>query len=304
MMKEGIYNISNRQYHQSEGISNSGIGRILVSPAAFKHKQSDWKSDALRTGSPFHTLLLEPSNFDNEYIVVDEIPSKAAYHAITNKDDFVVCELEYRRGNDWKAFKEDNEGKLIFLSKEIELAKSFIKESDEKLVISTSDLEKAKRLVETTKSNKKAMLIIDNPNTIFEQSIYWVDEQTQELCKIRPDIILDDKMYDLKSTRDAGVSSFTKSIKQYSYYRQAAFYLRGAKELGLEINSFGFIATDDLEPATSTVFHRLGDSAIERGIEEFERGLLSYSACKFDGNWHGKPEEYDEISPYFFKETA
>ena len=67
-MKTGIYpNISNEDYHASEGISKSGLDMINKSPASYIWQKSaptdDSKTGPLDFGTAFHCLLLEPDEF-------------------------------------------------------------------------------------------------------------------------------------------------------------------------------------------------------------------------------------------------
>ena len=75
LMTPGIYdNMSNADYHASEGISSTGIKQVLRSPAHYKYSSFE-TSEAMKFGTVAHKLALEPDDFENEFILVPpEIP--------------------------------------------------------------------------------------------------------------------------------------------------------------------------------------------------------------------------------------
>lgn len=65
-----VIGMPNEAYHAYEGISNSGLGDILRSPAHYAYR-TPWKSSrAMEIGTAFHTALLEPKRYAKEYITV------------------------------------------------------------------------------------------------------------------------------------------------------------------------------------------------------------------------------------------
>ena len=71
-MKVGIYpNISNEEYHASEGISASGLKLISRSPAHYKYSVRE-ETLAMRRGSATHCKVFEPDQFENRYAVAPE----------------------------------------------------------------------------------------------------------------------------------------------------------------------------------------------------------------------------------------
>ncbi len=65
-----VTGMPNADYHQYEGISNSGLNLVARSPAHYFHS-APWKSTrAMEIGTAFHTALLEPDRYGSEYQVV------------------------------------------------------------------------------------------------------------------------------------------------------------------------------------------------------------------------------------------
>ena len=71
-MKPGIYTsdqLSNGAYHSGPGISCTGLKKIAVSPAHYKH--GEFKQTAsMFTGSATHAAILEPDLFAKKYVTL------------------------------------------------------------------------------------------------------------------------------------------------------------------------------------------------------------------------------------------
>lgn len=135
-----------------------------------------------------------------------------------------------------------------------------------------------------------------------EQTIFWYDSKTRLLCKCRPDIMREDGIIaDIKSTVDASFPSFRKSIVNYSYDRQAAFYLRGASDgAGKKYNSFIFIAVEKTPPYAIAIYN-VNDAVIEVGNKLCDNDLEKVLHANKQ-NTFGYPMEIQDIdmAPFGF----
>lgn len=71
-MKPGIYTsdqLSNSDYHSGAGISCTGLKKIAVSPAHYKHGEFK-QTAAMFTGSATHAAILEPDLFAKQYVTL------------------------------------------------------------------------------------------------------------------------------------------------------------------------------------------------------------------------------------------
>lgn len=97
--KDGIYDISNEAYHASPAISRSKLMLLDKSPYHFWHEVLSGEAEkkeatpAMKVGSLFHTLLLEPAKFDDEYLIITQktMPTKG-----TNPYNLVMEEAQGR----------------------------------------------------------------------------------------------------------------------------------------------------------------------------------------------------------------
>ncbi len=125
-----------------------------------------------------------------------------------------------------------------------------------------------------------------------ELSIVWRDQTTGMLCKGRIDLLakLDGRWWvvDLKtSSKPVGWDSFSRTIAQYDYHGQAAFYIDGAAAaLGEPIAGFVFIAVETTFPHLVATYP-LDPEAIAEGRRLYQRCLKSHQAGVERGEWPG-----------------
>jgi exodeoxyribonuclease VIII len=80
-MQPGIYTsdqLTNEQYHDAEGISNSGLGLILRSPAHYRYAPKRESTRAMEIGTALHCAILEPERFATDYMLLREVTDRRA----------------------------------------------------------------------------------------------------------------------------------------------------------------------------------------------------------------------------------
>lgn len=272
-MKSGIYyELPGDQYHSGPGISNSGLGLIARSPLHYWSKYLDPNREpeeptpALELGTAVHCAILEPEEFSKRYKVAPDVDRRT------------------------KAGKE--------------LYEAFLAELGDAKAISEKDFRRCQMMAESMHRHDAAEIIFAGGKA--EVSIFWEDEETGVLCKIRPDWLMhrSTSIFDLKTTEDASPRSFERSIMNYGYFRQAAFYLDGARAAGLEVDAFLFGAIEKSAPFASAIYYAEG-TMIEAGRAEYRRHLRTYAECLERDRWPGYPSEIVPIGlPAWFKPEA
>lgn len=101
---------------------------------------------------------------------------------------------------------------------------------------------------------------------------------------------------DLKTTDDASEKGFMKSVLNYGYHQQAAFYLDVMQAVGQPVGRFIFVVVEKTAPFLVAI-HELSDEFIEIGRELNRQALVTYGECCATGNWHGYDENITVISP-------
>ena len=117
-------------------------------------------------------------------------------------------------------------------------------------------------------------------------------------AKCRPDWISSDSgvVVDLKTTQDASPKGFQKSIGQFGYHIQAAWYLRVLQSLGLDSYDFIFIAIEKTAPFCVGVY-RASTEMLEEGSKKVDEAINKILWCK-DNDFYPDytPNEIETIS--------
>lgn len=95
--------------------------------------------------------------------------------------------------------------------------------------------------------------------------------------RVRPDYFRADigVVFDVKTTQDASPDGFTKTVANYYYYVQAAFYLKTLQSLGYKADRFVFVAVETKDPYMVGVYE-LAPEAIDFGWSEIQRAFEIY----------------------------
>jgi hypothetical protein len=107
---------------------------------------------------------------------------------------------------------------------------------------------------------------------------------------------------DFKTTQDASYKGFERSVYNFGYYFQAAFYFDAFPEL----ERFYFICAEKKTNAVA-VYHIDRDSTyIDYGITQMYQWLEDYSIADISGYWAGYTDEYSKEleTPYWLREAA
>ncbi len=126
------------------------------------------------------------------------------------------------------------------------------------------------------------------------------------LCKCRFDSLAEGGMpsgADIKTTADADIRSWRRSLKSWGYYFQAVFYLELARSAGLADPNFLFIICDKTPPY-EVVVREIGPRTLQLGALHVKQALATYQQCVKDDKWPFFAEgiEETEMSDYDLKE--
>ena len=126
------------------------------------------------------------------------------------------------------------------------------------------------------------------------------------LCKCRFDSLAEGGMpsgADIKTTKDADAREWRRSVKNFGYYFQAAFYLKLARSAGLVDPNFLFIICDKTPPY-EVVVREMGPRTLLYGDLHVKQALATYEQCVKDDKWpfYAEGIEETEMSDYDLKE--
>jgi hypothetical protein len=131
-----------------------------------------------------------------------------------------------------------------------------------------------------------------------ETTHMWTDAATGLQCKCRPDWLTDDGrlIVDLKTTENASPREFARSIAQWRYHVQAAWYLDGIEQsTGTRPEQFIFICVEKKAPFVCAVYAADAEM-IAAGAKTAARDLEVLATCKAADAWPGYSDQIEPIS--------
>lgn len=260
-MEIGIHKIPNEEYHADlSAVSHSALSRFEIAPRVYEWEYLQGikkpETQAKRFGKLFHEALLEPEIFATKYY--------------TDSIAYALCPNRTR-----KAYKDK--------MKEID------SENDGKELIKCDDWEDIGGMIDSVKTALvKGALKLGLP----ELTLCWQDKQTGLKLKCRPDFLRDDGVIiDVKTTDCAEESAFMRSNEKYKYFRQAAYYLRGATEIkGIPYKRAVLIVVEKSPPWLHNTFE-IPEAQIWEGERQIKKLLQQFKECKERNEWPGYKTE-------------
>jgi len=251
--------VSNAEYHGSDLLSRSTASALLTtSPAKVRWERDNpltYKGVPLVMGGCFHSMVLEPECLDEEYAVKPtEIDGKSP---LTKhyKEEFAAMQAE-RPHVQW--VKDDN-------------------------------WETCEGMANAIMSNPVYTHYASDVEAIAEGTGYF--DYNGASCKVRPDLYTSDgTIIDLKSTQDASEAGFRKSVRNFKYDFQTAWYMEAMRALGLPAKQFIFIICEK-SPPYLTASYTLTSSEIDRQKPRMQKACEIWATCMETGVWPGYPEE-------------
>lgn len=248
--EEGIHEITNEQYHSSEGISRSVLWTFKELPKKYWHEylsgeyERPKQTDAFLVGNMVHTKLLEPSLFDEQYFVMPKVN------------------------------RTTKQGKLDYAM--------YLEEAGTKELVNEEILAQVNGMVDSLNQQEVVRDVLSGAKV--EQSIYWKDKETGILCKARPDIWNDPLCADLKTTKDAGLRAFQMDAMKSGYFMQSAMIYEALKSIDMPYEKFLFICVEKTKPYPVGMY-LLDDEALQFGLDLFHSVLRKFADCKEKDVW-------------------
>jgi hypothetical protein len=173
----------------------------------------------------------------------------------------------------------------------------FTTASTGRTVLTKADAELVMRMGHAVYSHPAAAMLLGLPGKA-ETTHMWNDAATGLQCKCRPDWLTDDGslIIDLKTTEDASPRAFSRSISQWRYHAQAAWYLDGVEQAtGTRPEQFLFICVEKKAPYAVAVYAADADM-IAVGAQTAARDLDVLATCKAANAWPGYSDQIEPIS--------
>jgi hypothetical protein len=274
--KDGVYDITNEQYHASAGISRSKLMLLDKSPYHFWYETMSGLADkqeatpAMNIGSAFHTMLLEPANFQREFCVKPKLEGMPP--------SVLMKEVGKEQYEQVKA------ARTAVQNRNNELMEEFKQHSEGKILLSEDQFAKVSKMVELVSKHEIVTTLLDE--AVYEQSIFWTDKETGLQFKTRPDIWSSKMVVDLKTTNNASAYSFMRSALEYGYYLQAGMAHEACKALDKPFDMFVILACEKEAPHVPAIYI-MKDDALQFGINQFTNYKRKLKKCLDENKWEG-----------------
>lgn len=263
-------------YEDKTRISNSNIGWFLNKGPSFLHKMltediQEEKNSTLERGTMIHEYLLQPEEFQKDYVIWDKSRPSSAQQEKFCQVLVNSIEIEPNKAvlNAYKeAYSIINKTDDKMLSEGLKIASTlkdyidFIKQKDNRKMITLYDINMLEKIRNNIKSHKLANILLKHEGDYDDIKIYhefhinwnWIADHDSEssiyiACKSLLDSIQFDfknkicTIVDLKTT--SKLWNFEESIDTYDYLRQLEYYKMAASwyiqnELKEDIKNWSF----------------------------------------------------------------
>lgn len=262
----GVYDIPAEEYHRDpvEGgsLSSTGARRLLQMPPArwrYEQQHPTPSTPAMILGTAVHTLVLGAGQ---KVVPVDE---------------------RYWSTNAAKAAKAEAEaaGHLPLLR---------------------ADYDRAHAMADAVQSHEVAGRLFSPKRGRAEQVLVWRDAETGVMCRAMVDHMPHAGtagihiLADLKTTTNASPRKVAKTVVDFGYDQQGAWYLDGYRALGLARDpAFVFVFVEKDPPYLVSVVE-LDQPALIVGAELNRRARELYAECAATGSWPGYSPEIELVS--------
>ncbi len=241
-------------YHQREyGVVNKGLlDRVRVAPAVAKHwlnGEEEEPTPALRFGKILHHAVLEPDLYKRQYCVAPDFGDLR--------------------------FKDNKAAK-----------KEWLADHAGQTPVSSDEARAIGGMVGSLRAHPLASQILRDGQA--ELTATWTDKSTGLKCKARSDYWVERRgmLADLKTTEDASVEGFRKSIANYGYHRQDAFYRGGFLIAGAPVRHFVFVVVEKHAPFLVAV-HALAPHIVQQGLDSIRADIETLARCLKSNDWPG-----------------
>jgi hypothetical protein len=263
----GVYDMTNEEYHRDPvpggSLSSSGARKLLAPscPARFRHDQLNGQapSETFDFGHAAHLMVLG-EGADLYVVDADGWTTKAAR---AERD-------EARAGGMVPILRHQHE--------------------------------QVRAMAAVLRQHPIAGGMFDHRYGSPEQSLFWEDVSTGVWRRARLDWLpdaTDGRMIvaDYKTTVAADPESISRSVHNYGYHQQAAWYLDAVRALDLADSSavMVFVFQEKTAPYLVNVV-QLDQVALRIGRDRNRKAIAAYQACVESGRWPGYSDRIEIIS--------
>lgn len=238
----------------------------------------------------------QAANFSRLKVLLDKTPAhlKAVYHPSESESECLIvgraihCLMLEPQGTFFKEFESLPEGHGS--TKEVKDAK--------KAIINSGKTPLSPKQYDLVFDLEMALRNNDTINDLLsegegEKELYANIEGVD--CKGKLDWYRNGIIVDLKTVQDASANGFAKQCATYHYDFQAAFYSELARQNGLKVNHFIFVAVEKTAPFLTATYIAT-PQVIENGTRKYKQALKIWKECHELNQWRGYPTGIQELT--------
>jgi len=232
--------LTDSEYFNEYGtfLSSTDLRRLLRSPAHYRNPQK-LESPALAFGSLAHAFVLEPHVAEARYRPRADVDGRTK---------------EGKAVRDWEASLAAQQG-IQFVSR--------------------SDYDAAVSIASAVRTHLGASALIAGG---MAEAAGICDGFCDVNVRIKPDYRTDKYIVDLKTTTDARPDAFVRSVVNFGYEVQAAFYVDVAQAIDGLKRDFYWVAVEKDAPYAVAVY-KASDEMLERGRQQYRKAIDLYKEC-------------------------
>lgn len=302
------FTVTNKAYHESDNLSASRIKMVLENAREFYEVYVSGNAkksytDALLVGSLHHTLVLEPENFDRDYIVL----------GLDNplKNDLV--EAIERLGGDIDR-KANSKGESV-VNDTVPMLKSKLDElrrKETRTIVTSKQVELAQKTAEKAlnswyviEANGKTLLkaqlkdVIGLESSFVERTFYG--EIGGVKVQVRPDLLMNlgkNKpvwfCVDLKTAEDATMAMFAKQSARFFYDLQEWVYREVLRQNNINVVDFRFHVSGKSDRSDSAYYKVFSEDVQDAG-RVVEKAIEKYKFCLEHNIWQEGKFDFDKM---------
>lgn len=256
LLEDGLHPAIDRDhYDRIERVSFSTLKLMRYSPAHYHHNLVNpvKDTDAKKVGRVVHLAIFEPERFRN---------------CVAKWDGGT------RRGKDWDAFREKNEGREL---------------------LTEAEHDRCIAIQNAVRADKVAQALVARGRG--EVTLLWtiVVGGAKIKCKGRIDFDALEAIVDAKTTKDAEPAAFGRQCHDLSYVAQAAWYVDGYSLATGVRKPYKIVAVENEAPHVVQVY-RVPDELLDLGRETYLGWLDKLTYCRSQNYWPGYAEGELDLS--------
>jgi len=253
--------VSYDDYCRIDALRYSDAKGFAKSPLHARYEMLQPHADTKSTllGHALHTAILEPERFGVEYAVGPKVDKRTTAGKA-----------------EWAHFEANHAGAIHLRGEEYDSVTG---------------------MAEAVLAHPFIQAVIGRPSH-RELTLQWDENGVACKCRIDWAVELEGVTYimDLKSTVDASVNGFARSINNFTYHAQAASYMRGLSE-ALPTDRprrWLWVAVENTAPHGVAIYEP-SEPALIQGLEDYLGWVGTYRACKETNTWPGYPTQLQPI---------